>query len=178
MFLRAFLRRVRALVSQTKGTTLLDVGCAEGFALHYIQRYNPGLHTVGIDNDPNAITRGQTLFPHMQLHVGNGLHIAAAERSYDIVLALEILEHVTEPEQLLQEIRRVSKKHCIVSVPREPWFCLANLARGKNVSRWGNDPDHIHRWNTKKFETMLRNNGFRIVKRKLPFPWQLYLCEV
>ena len=46
----------------------------------------------------------------------------------------------------------VSNDGCVVvSVPREPVFCALNLARGKNVTRLGNDPEHINHWGRRGF---------------------------
>lgn len=136
------------------------------------------MNIVGIDIDAAALERGKNLFPHLQLEKGDGLNAQADDNSYDCVLALETLEHLPEPEKLLAEAKRVSKKHCIFSVPHEPWFCWAKLARGKNVSRWGNDIEHVNHWNPWSFTSFLKENGFTITKKSLPFPWLLFVCEL
>lgn len=176
--LRVFLDEVCKFVERTRCETVLDVGCAEGFVLNELFQRGVAARLIGIDVDAAAIARGKQLFPHLDLRHGDGLQIDAIDGSYDLVLALEILEHLNEPELLLAELRRVSRRHCIVSVPHEPWFCLANLARLKNVSRWGNDIEHLNHWNPRVFPKFLEANDLKILDHRLPFPWMLYRCEV
>jgi hypothetical protein len=58
----------------------------------------------------------------------------------------------------------------VVSVPWEPWFRLGNLGRGKNVMRWGNDPEHVNFFSPRKLDAALRLHfdEVRVVKA---FPW-------
>lgn len=176
--LQRFLNKVGQMVADIPAQSVLDIGCAEGFVLNSLQEKYSHLQLTGIDVDQDAIARGRELFPRLHLQTGNGLQLDVPDNSYDLVLTLEIMEHLKQPELLLAEIRRVSKKHCLISVPHEPWFRLANLARGKNISRWGNDIEHINHWNPRSLPKLLRSNGFTIVEQQLPFPWMLYRCEV
>lgn len=177
-FLQNFLHSVVDAVLATQPQAALDIGCAEGFVLHELSTRLPHMQATGIDIDTAALERGKQMFPSLDLQHGDGTQCLAEDNQYDCVLALEILEHLPEPEKLLAEVKRVSKKYCIFSVPHEPWFCLANLARGKNLSRFGNDIEHVNHWNPWSFSRLLQKNGFSIVKHKLPFPWMLFVCEV
>jgi hypothetical protein len=59
-------------------------------------------------------------------------------------------------------------------VPHEPLFRLANLARGKHVARWGNDPEHVQHWNMRSF-CRLVSPYFRPLAMYSPFPWLVVL---
>ena len=43
-------------------------------------------------------------------------------------------------EPAVDELARITRGRCVVSVPWEPWFRLGNLGRGKNVRRLGQRP--------------------------------------
>ena len=55
----------------------------------------------------------------------------------------------------------------VVSVPWEPWFRLGNLGRGKNVARWGNDPEHVNFFNPRKLRAALGAH-FAEVNHRIP----------
>src|SRR3546814_7464364 len=46
--------------------------------------------------------------------------------SFDLVLGIEVLEHVPVPDRALSEIRRVGRESFVLSVPREPIWTMAN----------------------------------------------------
>jgi hypothetical protein len=52
---------------------------------------------------------------------------------------------------------------------------FGNFIRGKNLSRLGNDPDHINHWTIGSFQKFLREKGLKIITLKFPFPWILAL---
>jgi ubiquinone/menaquinone biosynthesis C-methylase UbiE len=87
-----------------------------------------------------------------------------------------VLEHLEYPEKALKELLRVTKSNCIISIPHEPWFMLANFLRGKNIPRWGNDIEHIQHW-TKGGITKLVGKYFSITEIRNPFPWTLLVVK-
>jgi hypothetical protein len=86
------------------------------------------------------------------------------------------MEHVVDPEKVIEEIVRVSKKYCLLSVPNEPAFMISNLLRGKNIPRWGNDRDHHQHWSSNEFEKFI-NRKLEILTVKRPFPWTVVLSK-
>src|SRR3546814_20192987 len=57
--------------------------------------------------------------------------------SFDLVLGIEVLEHVPVPDRALSEIRRVGRESFVLSVPREPIWRMANVARGRYLRDLG-----------------------------------------
>jgi SAM-dependent methyltransferase len=95
-----------------------------------------------------------------------------ADGTFDLVLAIEVLEHVPFPELALAELERVSRTDLVVSVPREPVWCAANLARGKYLRQLGNTPGHINHWTKRGFATLV-GRRFEVRSVRSPFPWTM-----
>lgn len=154
--------------------TILDVGCGEGFTLNRFRKLNIGKDLIGVDTSVKAIALGKEQFPHLNLKEGSAYKLPFKDNSFDLVLCLEVLEHLEDPQKAFSELVRVSKKYCIVSVPNEPWFRLSNFLRGKNLKRWGNDIEHINHWSTKGIKKFIMKE-MRVLFVKTPFPWTIVL---
>jgi SAM-dependent methyltransferase len=156
--------------------TVLDAGCAEGFVSRRVLQSRPDLKVVGVDVDSLALARGRRLHPCIAFQHGDVRSLPFRDRSFDLVLCTEVLEHLPCSDPAFSELRRVTRGYCLLSVPHEPFFRLSNLMRGKNVSRFGDDIDHYQHWTGSTFRK-LASRYFRPVVSRYPFPWQLFLGE-
>jgi len=95
--------------------------------------------------------------------------------SVEAVLCLEVLEHLIQPERALEEICRVCSRYAIMSVPNEPWFRLANLARLKNIRALGNAPGHIQHWGVQSFADLVASY-LRVRLVTTSFPWAIVVA--
>lgn len=157
--------------------SILDAGCGEGFTLNKLYQNKIGQKLEGIEFSKDAVEIGRKLHPHLSLREGDIYKLPFKDNSFDLVLSTEVLEHLKEPEKALKEIIRVSRKYILLSVPNEPFFMLSNFLRGKNITRWGNDIEHINYWTSQGFEKFVKKENVRIIKVKTPFPWTMVLLE-
>jgi ubiquinone/menaquinone biosynthesis C-methylase UbiE len=171
-FLTEFVRQANII----KPKNVLEVGCGEGFILQRLYKANIGTKRIGIDFLPRAIELGKMQHPHLDLRVGNIYDIPFKDNSFDLVVCSEVLEHLTEPKKALSELHRVSSQYVLLSVPNEPLFRIANFVRGKNLSRFGNDIEHIQHWSGSSFEKFA-SSKFKVFTRKQIFPWTLIVAE-
>ena len=155
---------------------VLDAGCGEGFVLSEFRKRNIGKQLEGLDYSEDALEIGNELFPYLTLKQGDIYSLPYEDNSFDLVICTEVLEHLERPEDVINEIRRVSKKYCLFSVPNEPFFKIANFIRGKNLSRWGNDEDHIQCWSSRDFRKTIEGS-LKVTAFKKPFPWTIVLGE-
>lgn len=172
-FYKALLR----LIVDLKIETILDAGCGEGFTLERLRKEGLGKRLEGVDRSSAAIALGKKMAPGLILRFGDINTLPYQDSCFDLVVCSEVLEHLARPEEALKEIKRVAKKYCLLSVPNEPFFMAANLLRGKNLLRWGNDIEHVNHWSHKDFKKFLEGRGWKILAIKIPFPWTLVLAE-
>lgn len=177
LLINNFYRTLIQVIKPLKIKAILDVGCGEGFSLNKMNENNIGEKLEGIDYSKEAISLGKNLFPHLSLKTGSIYDLPYKNNSFDLVLCTEVLEHLDNSQKGLEEVVRVSKKYILASVPNEPFFMLSNLLRGKNITRFGNDPEHIQHWTIFSFQKFLKSENIKINKLKLPFPWLLVLAE-
>lgn len=157
---------------------ILEVGCGEGFVLSRLVKLFPQADLVGIDISSQALLEAKKLCPQVELLEGDVQQLDFADNQFDLVVCLEVLEHLPNPDQALREIVRVSKGEVLISVPWEPWFSLGNLLRGRWLKTKGRHPEHINYWTKKDFNKWLQGVNLPIAVQKFySFPWLLFLLS-
>jgi 2-polyprenyl-3-methyl-5-hydroxy-6-metoxy-1,4-benzoquinol methylase len=148
-----FHRTIMGKIGDLAPKSFLDAGCGEGFVAEIMLRQMPGLELTGFDFNPESVELAKQKNPAATFVEASIFDIPFDANSFDLVGCFEVLEHQTDPRSALKELVRVSNRHVIVSVPHEPYFSLANAARGKNldIRPRGSDPDHKQFWSRKEF---------------------------
>lgn len=170
---QALMRRFFATLRARVGTPedLVDVGCGEGHALHALGEVLPA-RVRGCDLRPEAVAYCRERFPAFEFQEASVYALPFEDDAADVVLCLEVLEHLDDPARGLAELARVARGRVVVSVPWEPWFRLGSLARGKYLSSLGNHPEHVQHWSPARFRRFLEGSGhFRAVEVDTSFPW-------
>ncbi|CAN5742225.1 hypothetical protein BH24ACT3_BH24ACT3_09960 [soil metagenome] len=167
-----WLRRLRAVVEATvvgsTPRTVVDVGVGEGLAL---ERLLPaGFPAVGIEYRFDKVDDACRRLTGLAGVVADAGMLPLADRSADLVTCVELLEHLVVTEPAVVELARITRGRCVVSVPWEPWFRLGNLGRGKNLGRWGNDPEHVQAFTPARLRRAL-GASFAEVEIHPAFPW-------
>jgi 2-polyprenyl-3-methyl-5-hydroxy-6-metoxy-1,4-benzoquinol methylase len=159
--------------------SLLDVGCGEGVLVHeWAGRIAPR-RVVGIDLEEPSIQAGwqQRQAPNLEYRIMKAERMPFADDEFDMATAIEVLEHVPDPEHTVAEMARVAKSHLLVSVPREPLWRGLNMARGAYLKQLGNTPGHVNHWSKRSFVSLLSQHG-TVVEARSPFPWTMLLVRL
>jgi 2-polyprenyl-3-methyl-5-hydroxy-6-metoxy-1,4-benzoquinol methylase len=167
------------LWSKAAPSSVLDVGCGEGvLTLEWAERLGDG-RIVGIDlEDPKLRAEwDKRARVNLEFRAEEATHLSFTDDEFDLASAIEVLEHVPEPEATLAEMARVARGHLLVSVPREPLWRGLNMARGAYWRDLGNTPGHVNHWSKREFVSLLSRYG-TVEEARSPFPWTMLLVRV
>ena len=159
--------------------SILDVGCGEGvLTCEWAERLGEG-RIVGIDLDDAKLraeweTRRR---PNLEYRAEEATALSFADDEFDMASAIEVLEHVPDPDATVAEMARVAKRWLLVSVPREPVWRMTNMARGAYWRELGNTPGHVNHWSKRSFMELLSRHG-KVEEIRSPFPWTMLLVRV
>ncbi len=179
-----FLRRVAGAAASLPfpARRILDVGCAEGFVIKYLKERRskselPELSEFyGIDVDSGALEEARKMNPGVFFEQRSVFDAGAIGKNFDLVLVLEVLEHLKNFDLALAALKSVNSDYFLFSVPREPFFRGINFLRGRYWNRWGNIPEHVNAWSKGKFRKIISAH-FEIIGDFSCFPWTIFLAK-
>jgi methionine biosynthesis protein MetW len=149
------------------GSRVLDLGCGSGELLAHLQATR-GCSGYGVEiDDANVLECARRGVDVIQLNLEDGLAIFE-DRSFDVVLQLETLQHLRNTEKMLRETARVGRIG-IVSFPNfAHWPNRLRVATGRMpVTKalpyeWYDTPN-IRVGTYADFEVLARKDGLRIL---------------
>jgi SAM-dependent methyltransferase len=102
------IHRYAFAASLAEGRRVLDLGSGEGYGAALLA--SKALEVHGIDIDAEAVTHSAGVYAlaNLSFAVGSAENLSLCEdSSFDLIVCFEVIEHVSEPQRLLTEVRRV-----------------------------------------------------------------------
>jgi SAM-dependent methyltransferase len=164
-----FLSTLDALLPASEPACVLEVGVGEGEIAGRVRGRFPAALVTGLDLADDGLG-ARWRQGGLAGTYGDTTRLPFRDHAFELVLAIEVLEHVGDPGSALAEIARVARGDVILSVPREPLWRVLNMARGRYLSALGNTPGHVQHWGRRGFVGLVAGH-FEIVEVRQPVPW-------
>jgi ubiquinone/menaquinone biosynthesis C-methylase UbiE len=125
--IRAYRWHVVSKLIDEENQSVLDIGCQDFF---FYNKLKGALCVTLADAHPrNEMIRKENIEC-----------LSFEDKSFDIVLCLEVLEHTHDPVRAIKELARVTRKDLIISIPNEPFFSLLRLCLWEDEHLWALTP--------------------------------------
>ena len=173
-FLEAFDRATDVI---ERPDSVLEIGCGDGVMLERVRRrWKPMPVACGLDLGFEELKRAMNRAQASCFTQASCGAVPFRDRCHDLVLALEVLEHLTDIRTGLEELDRVGRRDFIISVLWEPVWRIGNVISGRYIQDLGNTPGHVQHWSRRAILRLL-DEYFRIVMVLKPFPWTMVVCR-
>jgi len=177
---------IKEYVSKTKPKRLLDLGCGRGMISLELKGI-PGV-ICGIDIDEKKIKLAAKFAEEIGADnvffaIGDAKKIPFKNDAFDMVICSQVLEHIPDPEAVIEEIIRVSNDAVLIDVPtpiweiwhffyyiidkvRHPWRTLRRIYEINKRGEWSNPSiempikrGHVNKLTPKKWTEQVRGCG-------------------
>jgi len=139
--------------------TIIELGCGVGLILREIYTYfNENNYGVGMDISRRAIVKAKDLNPTLNFIIADATKVPFKDLSFDLCLLVDIIEHIPDPQEILEEATRISR--CVLlKVPLEYnyWRRFLNMT---GIFTWEdsrNTVGHLHWWNYGDVKKLLKD---------------------
>lgn len=111
---RHVLNILTKLLSRIEFITVLDVGCGQGSRLALVQRQCPKMIGTGVDFSKVALGLAKVTHPEFSYKLLD-ISKQSLKTKYDLVLCLDVIEHIEDDRQALKNLRKMTRKYMILS---------------------------------------------------------------
>jgi SAM-dependent methyltransferase len=148
---------IRRLHRRSPRRRILDVGCGDGLFFEALGRFGA---VEGLEPDAGVLTDPRWRPRIRVAPLGPDLRV---EEPYDLILLLDVLEHIADDVAALAAARRALRPggHVLVTVPALPWLW----------SRHDEANQHHRRYGPRSLRRALRQAGFAVETVRFFFAW-------
>jgi ubiquinone/menaquinone biosynthesis C-methylase UbiE len=159
-----FFERLQSLLPATNPARILEIGTGEGEVASRIAAHYPEASMATLDLDSRLSANV----------IGDACSLPFPDATFDLVLAIEVLEHLPDPISALAELSRVARPGAValLSVPSEPLWRALNISRGRYLPDLGNTPGHVQHWTPWAFRRLV-SRWFEVSAMRQPLPWTI-----
>lgn len=144
---------------------VLDLGCGQGHITEYLGKELGSANFSGLDYSISAIEYARDNYPDIDFAVGDASQTPYANDYFDLVICNNLLEHVSDPLLLLNQIKLICKPggYVIITTPSRFRFeNLLRIIRGKPVKLMSSS--HVTEYSVGQVIELLNHGGFQLIR--------------
>mgnify|MGYP003966453521 CR=1 FL=1 len=173
------LKFVTDFIKKINNASILDVGCGTGSITIPTGLVAKKIRGIDVDKASIEIAKKRNKLPNVSFEVKD---IKEEKEKYDVVLNIQVLEHLQNPESMLKEISRVTKKWAIITVPngygsseiigrlitrtRKTTKLKSKTKTNEGMFTANYDNPHIQKFRIKQLKKLANKAGLKIRKIK------------
>ena len=143
-----------------KPSSICEVGCGAGGVLSELRSIYPNAALCGYDIAPDASNFWHS-YQNLDIDFFLGDFFKLNRRKYDLLLILDVIEHVANPYSFLSKLR-FSSNYYIFHIPLD--LSAINVLREKPLLKARNKVGHLHYFTKNLALSLLNESGYDIIE--------------
>ena len=149
-------RRLRRIAERVEGASVLDLG----YAQHPNIFFRSGIHRVGLDL---AKPKSDSGYEEELIGDACGLESTLGDRTFDTIVAAELIEHVEQPYDFLRGLKQhLAPRGLLLLTTPNPLGWPVVVAEYLRNKQFFYTEDHLYYFSPRWVERMLQRSGFRV----------------
>ncbi len=162
-----FAKKIEAHLPEEQGT-VWEVGCGSGALLKRLASEMPKHKFYGWDIAPEAKQFWNHSYSNLNFEIGDVLETGMS-RAADVIMLIDVLEHLADPTTFLERIRNKGK-YVIIHLPLD--LTVINLIFDQKLLNLRDSVGHIHYYTKSIAEKMLRESGYEVLVSEYSNAWK------
>lgn len=155
---QTILKKIRSIVGDKKTFSLLEIGTGSGFFITFLETEFPDAQLVGLEYDPRLVALTQTKIKNARIIQGNAECFDFDNTKFDIIISLQVIEHLFHPELMLSSVRQHLKHDGTFIFTTPNLGCLSERVMKE---KWhGYREDHVSLKSYTEWIDFTQKNGF------------------
>jgi len=156
--------RIMRLKRRVAGRRFLDIGCSIGSSVAAAR--DAGFESTGIDLDPQSIRFAADHYRNCRFLHCSSSELARAGETFDLIFCTEVIEHVTDPQAFVDDLRALLNPGGLVflTTPHATHFRIPH-----DILSWYGlkPPEHIVLFGRKSITALFERRGLQVVSAPL-----------
>lgn len=146
--------------------SVADVGCGYPAKLAMFRGYD-----ITVFDQKTTVSALASRFPDYSWYAQDLANPPQdTDKKFDLVICSDVIEHLLDPDPLVERIRKSTGKFAVISTPERDY------RRGFDNMR-SPKSEHVREWNQKEFKSYLEASGLKVVSHRLYPQTQIPLTQ-
>ena len=153
---------------EKKSLRICEIGCGGGKLLSELAKLYPQHRFVGWDLAPDAAKFWNYQLKNLEFHAGD-IFKSNMDEQFDLVLLIDVVEHVENPHQFLQNVQKITKV-CFFHMPLD--LSAISVIFDYKLVYVRKQVGHIHYFTKNIFLELLRETKYKTSKIAFSNSWK------
>ncbi|MEW6089169.1 MAG: class I SAM-dependent methyltransferase [bacterium] len=156
--LKPVLKEIRKIVKKNQAFSLLEIGTGSGFLMTFLESEFPQAKLTGLEYDARLVSLTKSKVKNARIVQGNAEGFDFNNETFDIIVSLQVIEHLNRPELMLSSVRK-HLKHGGIFIFTTP--NLSSYSARVMKGKWhAHREDHVSLKKFSEWKSFVEKNRF------------------